>query len=258
MIGFDPSMAFDRFIPNQGIYGSLSEPEMSYIRGLVRHAEELGKQPLLCCTRSLGRTFALKKALPGTHILIYRNLFHQWCSYCEQAIVSANYYFLRTIPQIIESNIHDRFFSFLHEEFKGIALDSTAAFERFVLFHLYLYGRCYDGYDIVVDVNLAYKDHHYRNGIEARVLRKCGVPVDLNSIRESIAFTFTAHGSPAELSARLDFLKEIVAKEIQSIGGRGFVDKCVVDIVDEFGRYFFYTKNISEFAFKLVGSGEKA
>ena len=91
--GYDPSMAIDRFLPADGPHGVLSLAERAYVEGLIENAARLGKIPILTDTRTLGRLEALAKAFPGHHVLLVRNLFHQWASYSEQC-AGGNRYFL--------------------------------------------------------------------------------------------------------------------------------------------------------------------
>ena len=76
---YDAAMAFERFVPADGPSGAISDAENAYIASLVEHAKSLSRTPVLTATRSLGRLAGMKAAFPGLHILLYRNLFHQWC-----------------------------------------------------------------------------------------------------------------------------------------------------------------------------------
>lgn len=253
--GYTESMAFDCFIPTDGIEGSLSESERQYIRNLVDHAEASRKIALLCCTRSLGRTRAIKSAFPGTHVLIYRNMFQQWCSYCEQAFRS-NSYFLETVLKTIECNQHDPFFRFLQDKYDSEQLDSTESFDRFVLFHLYIYGRICDSCDVIVDVNKLSNDVEYRADIELAIANHCGVSIDLSDVRNSIAFSLTDLGSPAEFADRMHALNIVAEREITSREGRKFIGQCIRDAIEEYDRYHFYARSLMKLTTGLITEQE--
>ncbi len=86
----------ERYIGAAGPEGPLDEDVAAYVQGLIDHAHERGRVPLLACTRLLGRARGLKTAFGGYHILLIRNLFHQWNSYAGQARFG-NWYFLQTL-----------------------------------------------------------------------------------------------------------------------------------------------------------------
>jgi hypothetical protein len=94
--GYDPSMAFDEYFDS-----TLSPATARYLQSLVQHAEVQGQIPVLSCTRSLGRVPALVKAFPGYHVVIYRPLWDQWCSYTDQ-IRHGNPYYLATVRKVLE------------------------------------------------------------------------------------------------------------------------------------------------------------
>lgn len=253
--GYTESMAFDCFIPTDGIEGSLSEAERQYIRSLVDHAEASTKIALLCCTRSLGRAKAIKSAFPGTHILIYRNMFQQWCSYCEQAFRS-NFYFLETVPKTIARNQHDPFFRFLQDKYDSERLDSAESFDRFVLFHLYIYGRICESCDLIVDVNKLSTNVEYRADIELAIANHCGVPIDLSDVKNSIAFSLTDLGSPAEFADRMNALNIVAEREVISCEGRRFIRQCTRDAIEEYERYHFYARSLMKLTTSLITERE--
>ena len=106
VVGFEPSLSYERFIPEHGPNGSISEIEVAYVRGLVEHAEARGQIPVLTATRSIGRLPGLKAVTQGLHVLLYRNIFQQWCSYTEQASRVGRYFLDRTID-IVRMSQHD-------------------------------------------------------------------------------------------------------------------------------------------------------
>lgn len=111
---YDASMAFDRFVPRDGLDGHLSLEENIYIDSLLRNAYANQKIPILTCTRTLGRVRALRRAYGGTTIFLHRNLFHQWASYSSHAL-AGNSYFISSLNRIIEASRHDSFICWLDE-----------------------------------------------------------------------------------------------------------------------------------------------
>jgi hypothetical protein len=106
--GFDPSMAIERFMPRKGIHGALSPAERAYIQGLIENAAQHGKIPVLTDTRTLGRFRAVAKAFPGRHVLLVRNLFHQWASYSQQS-ADGNRYFIDMLLKTVAASRRDPF-----------------------------------------------------------------------------------------------------------------------------------------------------
>jgi hypothetical protein len=82
-----------RFVSHSGLRGALDKDVRSYLQVLADHASDLGKIPVFSCPRLLGRSYGIREAFPGFHILLVRNLFHQWNSYSGQ-FRTGNPYFL--------------------------------------------------------------------------------------------------------------------------------------------------------------------
>lgn len=89
---YSRSMAAERFIPADGLNGSISLEERAYVSRLLRQAQTWKKTAVLTDTRTLGRMRALKKEFGGYHVLFYRNLFHQWASYSSQMLQGNSYF----------------------------------------------------------------------------------------------------------------------------------------------------------------------
>ncbi|MGB8277354.1 MAG: hypothetical protein WCF20_05390 [Methylovirgula sp.] len=244
---YDASMAFDMFIPAEGIGGALSQSESLYLASLVDHAERMGKIPLLSCTRSLGRLRAIKAAVPGFHILIYRNLFQQWCSYVDQG-ARGNPYFLSTIPATLEASQHDPFLKYLGTLFPldKFTMTSRIYFYCFVLLHLYLYAQAAEAADLIIDTNLLADDAAYRQRIEDRIAEASGLAVDLSDARNAITTSFAKSVSADELLAQLTPLAELVLATVPSSKGRDFASKVLADFIQEYRRYDFKARASAE------------
>jgi uncharacterized coiled-coil DUF342 family protein len=238
---FDPAMAFDRFIPADGVRGRLGEAEQVYLASLIGRAEALDRIPVLSETRSLGRLRAIKAEFPGLHILIYRNLFQQWCSYSEQ-LFHNNPYFFNTIRWTIEASLHDPFCRYLRDVFplEAHPVDSTNYFCCFILLHLYLYAQAADAADLIIDTNHLAGSSEYRLAIEQQIAETTAVAIDLSSIRNSIAFSFLTHGRLEELMDRLKPVADLAIAGAPSAQGRDFAGKALTDLVEEYTRYEFY------------------
>ena len=168
--GFDRRMAYELFIPKDGLAGSLSAAERAYVEGLIEYAYGRRKIPVLTDTRTLGRFAALADAFPGRHVLLVRNAFHQWGSYTEQW-AHGNSYFLDMLFKTIQGSRHDPFVRLLSDWFadEDRSPNSAPTFQLFLLFHLYLYAHAFDAADLVVDVNKLAADPEHRAAIEQRL-----------------------------------------------------------------------------------------
>jgi hypothetical protein len=232
---FDESMSFDRFVPARGVHGSLSDAERHYIAGLIKHAQNLGKIPLLSDKRSLGRLCAIKVAFPGVHILLYRNLFQQWISYAEQ-LLHDNTYFFFTIRSIIHKNQHDDFFRLLNQIFeldKPIDDSGTYLF-CFLLLHLYLYAQVADAADLIIDLSRVATDDNYRNIIQRRVATMCSVEIDLSNARATTPpFVVAPRG---ELRADIRDLAHLIISRAPSQLGRALASKALSDFLGGYGK----------------------
>ncbi|WP_210210407.1 hypothetical protein [Methylovirgula sp. 4M-Z18] len=246
---FTPAMAFENFVPQGGFTGSLTSDERTYVRMLIDHAQNLARTPVLADTRSLGRVIAIKADFPGLHIVLYRNLFQQWCSYSEQ-LAHHNPYFMETIKRTIESSPEDRFFKLLRQIFPlgRPSLTDANYFYCFVLLHLYLYAQVAEAADMVIDVNALECDRSYRRAVEGQIVDKSGVNIDFADVKKSIAFSFTPLGSVESVSTRLSAMVDDILAHAPSAAGRAFVQKALGELLDEYERYMFYAGALANYA----------
>jgi hypothetical protein len=246
---YDASMAYELFMPREQPGDAISEAERTYLASLIAHAETNNKFPVLSCTRSLGRLRAIKASFPGLHILIYRNLFHQWCSYAEQ-YTCGNPYFLDTIRYTVEASQHDPFFRRLLEAFP---LDTPAIlnsnyFYCFALLHLYLYSLSVDAADLIVDVNEIAADAANRATIERQIAEASGIAVDISDIRTKVGFSLVRLGSASHLSCQLKGLADLALPRAVSPKAREFASKVLSDLIEEYARYDFYAGRLVKWA----------
>jgi len=245
--GLEASMGLAGFIPEAGLRGSLREPERAYIANLITYTEQMRKTPVLSDTRSLGRLRAIKAAFPGKHVLIYRNLFQQWCSYTEQLLLN-NPYFLSTIYTTIERNQHDPFFRYLHHLFPldTPSPDSVEYFCCFVLLHLYLYAQIADAADLIVDVNHLESDADYRHNIEQQIADASGIEVDLSDVSNAIAFSLIPPAKSSRVLEQLKIIAHPVIANAPTPQGRAFASKVLDDFIEEYKRYYFYAGRLHD------------
>jgi hypothetical protein len=193
-------------------------------------------------TRTLDGFSAIANAFAGRHVLLYRNVFHQWASYIEQG-ANGNSYFLDMHLRTMESARHDPFVRLLTDWFgsEDEGLNSAAAFQLFLLFHLYLYPRAYDAADCVVDVNKLATNPEYRRSIEIKLGEYLLHPIDLSDARTSFGLSmFTVDSKVAFIDAIDQFVKMIdgsVSEEASE-----FLAEAKNEALAEWERFEFYNR----------------
>ncbi len=247
--GYNKDMAYAWFIPADGIQGKISEAERAYIASLIAHADSLGRLPVLSCTRSLGRLPAIKSAFPGYHILIYRNLFRQWCSYTDQYARGGTGFF-DSVRLVIENSGHDKFCSYLKEAFplEKRSIGSANYFCAFALLHIYLYGQTAGAADMIFDIEQAVFGEGYRQQAEREIKQRAGLAIDLSSIKPSIGFSFLDGRKGAEMRERIRIMSDVALSLAPSETGRAFAAKALSELMEEWKKYDFYAGELSAFA----------
>jgi len=211
---YQASMALESFVPRGGSGGALSKAEKAYVAGLIAFAHRAERIPVLTCTRTLGRAGSLKRGFGGTHILLKRNLLHQWHSYAKQRRIG-NPYFVRTVLTTIDRNAHDPFIGWMrgtlaarygaHANLWLRDIGEDDLFAIFLGLHVYLMMQAFTVADLVVDINrLGRGDRLYRRRLEGTIAAATHVKVDLSDARETIEFPL----QPIEDLARTQALTE--------------------------------------------------
>jgi hypothetical protein len=246
---FDAAMSFTNFIPADGLRGDLRESERDYLASLIRYAEGLGKIPVISDTRSLGRLWAIKTAFPGLHILIYRNLFHQWCSYTDQ-LFRGDPFFMGTIRETLDASQHDPFCKCLRELYPlgKPAVDDRNYFLCFVLLHLYLYAQAADAADLIVDVNQLARDANYRLDVERQISELSSISVDLADAKDTIAYSFAMVDRHDEVIEEIKILFNDVIACTLSPRGREFACKALADFSNAYANYSSYASSLAVIA----------
>ena len=255
--GFDPSMAIERFIPADGIDGALSVAERSYIGGLIENAHAHRKVPVLTDTRTLGRFSAIADAFPGRHVLLYRNVFHQWASYAEQG-ANGNSYFLDMHLRTMESSRQDSFVKLLMAWFgsEDESPNSAATFQVFLLFHLYLYARAYDAADCVIDVNKLAANLDYRGSIEIKLGEYLLHPIDLSDARTSFGLSLFTVDSKVAFVDEIDQFVKMIDGSVSEKASE-FVAKAKDEALAEWERFEFYNRAYRSYsALRLMQSAQ--
>ena len=183
-------METDRFIPPGGADGPLPSDEIAYLQALIADAESSGQRAALCFTRSLGRAKSIRTALGGKHVLLHRNLFHQWCSFVEQASKGTTY-FLRIVAGAILNNQHDPFLCGLSplvpaDDAELVSADFCAAF---MLFHLYANGLARDACDLAINSTEIAACSAVRQEAERKLSTLLGTAISLSDAKPSIGFS---------------------------------------------------------------------
>lgn len=243
VVGYAPEMGLDRFIPANGIDGNLSEEEQRYVAALIEHSRAAGMVPVLSETRTLGRARALKAAFGGKTLLVYRNLFHQWGSYCYQDAMG-NPTFIGTIQETLAASRHDPFLKALGEWYRVAerGRDDEALFAAFLLLHLYLYAFSFDVSDLIVDTNAIARDPQTRAATEDALSDMVGGRVDLSDARESFQFSAVRIGSVAVFIDTIDQFAKLIATDARvSPQAVAFLYRAKDEALAEMDRHAFYT-----------------
>lgn len=200
---YDTRYSYDWFIPHGGTSGRLRVGEQAYLTELLTLAAQSKKTAVLGFTRSLGRARAIRTAFGGVHILQYRNLWRQWCSYLRMAREGGTYFFA-TIPTLC-NRADDLFLASIasfylarhtarplapgtpksHEILRGMPMRDMCA--MFMAQQIYLRLNASLAADAIVDVTQLARDPGYRDAAERTLRRLTGLPVVLDDCRDPAA-----------------------------------------------------------------------
>ena len=214
------------------------------MRRLISHAEDRGRIPVLTATRSLGRVRGLKAAFPGLHLMLYRNLFQQWCSFTVQAFYG-NPYFIDRVAEIIRLNLHDAILRELSSIFsiKQPSVHDPNSFYMFIFLHLHIYVQAAGAADFIIDLNRMATDPNHRDDVE-RLVADQGVRIDLSGVRNSIGFSLCRLGSTADVEERLKVIGDIVIDHAPDEAGRVCGMKVLAEFIEEYARHEFQAGGI--------------
>jgi hypothetical protein len=224
-------MAYDWFISEGGLRGQLRSEELKYLSFLRRYAARRGHVAVFSFARSLGRIHSIRQSLRGTHIVIVRNLWHQWVSFLHQWELG-NPYFLYKFLAVIDTA--DPFFAYLHQCYPKLDALSVSSCDRadgaaqgkrageilttlsdrdifsiFVAVHVYLYMHGRSCADLLVDTTKLTRDAAYLKDTTARLRELTGLQLSLTDARADIKFTAA---DPA-IIARRDIERHVAVAE---------------------------------------------
>lgn len=246
--GYLEDFECERFLPPDGFDGTLTAPERAYIGGLLDHAHHRGAMPVLACTRTLGRAGAIRKAFGGYHIMVHRNLFHQWASYTSQW-VAGNPFFLATVNATIRNCRQDAFLARLDAWFGDRREDPSdrRMFAVFALLHLYLYAKASAAADICFDASRAATDAVYRDGFCDEIDRRLGLGIDLSDARSNFELSLVEIGSFTAFTNEIDQFVKLIVAECQTAASASLVRDCRDAMFAELERHGFYTSKLRAF-----------
>ncbi|WP_158810271.1 hypothetical protein [Beijerinckia sp. L45] len=241
--GFSRSMAYETFLPVGGPDADLSPAEISYVDRLVSAASSNKKIPLLSCTRSLGRSRALRRAFGGRTVFLHRNLFHQWASYCGQA-EGGNPFFLETIRATVTGASDNPYLRSLADWFdiKNPSLPPEDVFQVFVLLHLYLYSIAFDAADLLVDFTAIARDRHLRQIVEFELSQIARHDIDLSDIHQTFEINNFVVESPRAMRDTIEQFAKLIPADTVSPKGVAFVDQAKNMALMEWERHEFFNR----------------
>ena len=198
MPGYRSEFALARYFPAPAGIG----PEVRYISRLIRHAQRRGTHAVLGFSRSLGRTAALKDALGGYHVLVYRNPQQQWLScrsYREQTALSyfelCHFLILALAPAgtparrfgtILGLPSHlprglPQQLRFVHDAIHPCS--DELSYRAFTAVSLLSHSVSEPVADLVLDVDRLGRSPQYRETVRTRILADVGLSIDFGNCR---------------------------------------------------------------------------
>jgi hypothetical protein len=257
---YKPEMAYERFIPSNGIRGDLSEEEEIYLSTLIDYAKNNGRIPVLTDVRTLGRVHAMRKAFPSKAIFLYRNIFHQWASYTGQSVIHNNNYFLERTNEIIKLSRHDEIIRHIDDWFQSreVSVYNEKMFCAFMLLHIYLYAIAVEVTDLDIDVTKIYLDRDSRHDVEKRLENLLCAPVDLSDVKADFELSLVnVPSQPRFVDTIEQFIKFIIDK-LHTKRQVAFVKNITADALYEWRNYNFYTSVTKSYFVSTLDIREKA
>ncbi|EIZ77178.1 chromosome segregation ATPase-like protein [Novosphingobium sp. Rr 2-17] len=255
----------ERYIGTAGPEGPLDTDVSAYVQGLIGHAQHLRRVPLLACTRLLGRAQGMRTAFGGYHILLLRNLYHQWNSYAGQARFG-NWYFLQTLFETLELADRDPVIAQLAKVFPEGTCNSfdiwvaPENFDRvfcyFIGFHLYFLTLARRSADVVVDVNMLAKHNlGYRHKIVAKVASDVGIRLDLNDATEKVDFPLYPIADRSGCATIIDEMAATIKLSCNARANeKAFINDLIAALWLEQGAFMRQASGAIEYVAQLEGT----
>ena len=255
------------FIPIGGLTGELYQDDLTYVRGMITAATATQRVPVLTCTRTLGRVCALKRQVGGTHVVLKRNLYHQWSSFSGQHR-TGNPYFIASTLFYIFNNSEDQFFRFLGsllpdlgkvEILSVIENNYDDVFAIFVAWHIYLIIHAERYADITIDVNrLGDPADTHRAVVEEALEHATGQRLSLADARSAIDLPWRPIANPEAARIKVEMLVERACVELNAtIFERLSVASMLDDTWREYDRFTLYSKSALETIIDSVNECEE-
>ncbi|WP_341987986.1 hypothetical protein [Azorhizobium sp. AG788] len=256
--GFSADMALESFLPAGGVDGDLPDAARSYVARLIANAHANRKIPVLCCTRSLGRARALRKAFGGRTVFCHRNLFHQWASYAGQAM-DGNPYFLNTIDLTLKASRHDPFLAAvdLWTADRTISPTDEKLFQAFLILHLYLSAQAFEDSELLVDVTAMATHPVLRRKVEVELSRMVGSPVDLSDVRLSFDASPMAVRSTQDVVDTINQFTKMISASCRTPQAATFVEALKDAALAEWERHEFFVHKIRKAQSAQVAEAER-
>ena len=169
----------------------------------------------------------MRAAFGGKTILLHRNLFHQWGSYCSLA-EAGNNYFLATVRSAFDTAAHVPFLRDVASLLDLGEADLTRRdilFPAFILLHLYLYSIAYDSADVVVGLTEIAADESARQRAERELSGLMGCNVDLADARLELEAASSTFHAPHMLRDTIEQLAKLIPGSSISNEASLFVDQ---------------------------------
>ncbi len=259
----------EKFIGQKGIDGPLDEDVEAYIQTLIGHAHGVGLIPVFSCCRTLARVAGLRTRFGGSHILLIRNLFHQWNSFAGQANFD-NFYFLDMLFRSMELRDRDDFIEFAtrvcgYQDTQSLQdwvspLRFDMLFCYFVGFHLYFHLLARRHVDMVVDVNrLARGGREAQLGLANRIFELTALRVDLTDAKESVDYPLHSLTSEADCRKVISmFVEKMIVLARANEDEVAFLQQQLDSMWEEQGRFAIYTAGAAELIERGKRDREKA
>lgn len=228
---FEAAMAFERFTPQDG---ALSPEEVAYIGGLIDAAEAVQRVPVLSDTHSLGRVAAMKQHFALYHVLLYRSIFRQWCSYTEQWF-HQNPYFINCTRRTLAASEADpvmRDIATLFPFAEDSARDPNA-FLAHAAMHIHLYAQAADDAELILDIDDLARSSQAQSAAEAAIAAQSGLQVDLSSARQTMAFSLVDVGSAEQLQETLNALA-LPERSAKTDAGRALGKRAIAALIQDY------------------------
>lgn len=245
---YDRSMSYGTFFSGS----ELRTEEAAYIGQLIELAHKHDRVPVITCTRSLGRLQALKNEFGGLHLMIYRNIFDQWCSYTDQWL-KGDSGFIQTIWLALNGSHGDELANKIGRVYATESRSPTDPknFLAFCLLHLYLYARAADHASDIVDIDKLAADDDVRNRIEKLIKDSSGLAVDFSSAKQTKSFSLVDIGGTEILRDTLSAFPEIFAIP-QTESGKKLVEEAQETLIMSYENFWrFSGKLANEFSKSL-------